>query len=135
MSRNTTHRSSEVAFNGSLLHHVFGGLVSANATTRFLRWVAPCDGTFVVADLGVIVSPTNAASVLRIGVYTDTDYFFDDKNIQNIALGRTDLLSDALFLVKTVSKGDIIVAEFTNADTTGELALTLVIEPRTSTVS
>lgn len=135
MSRNTTHRSSEVAFNGSLLQEYVFGVVSANATTRFARFVAPCDGTIVVAYLGVIVTPTNAAAVLRMGVYTATTSLLNNKNIQNIALGRTDLLSDALFVSKTVTKGDIIVAEFVNADTTGELALTIVIEPRTSTVS
>lgn len=130
MSRATTHRSSEVEYNGKLLHTIVAGVVSANATTRFLRWVSPCDGTIRHADLGVIVTPTNAAAVVRIGLYTDTDSHFDDKNIQNIALGPVDLLSDALFVLKTVNKDDILVAEFTNADTTGELALTLVIEPR-----
>lgn len=130
MSRNTTHRSSEVEYNGKHLHTVSGGVVSANATTRFLRWVAPCDATIVGADLGIIVVPTNAAAVLRIGLYTDTDSHFDDKNIQNRALGTTDLLGDALFVLKTVNKGDILVAELTNADATGELALTLVFEPR-----
>jgi len=137
MSRNTTHKSGEVAFDGKLLLPVVAGLVSANATTRFLRWVAPCDGTIVVARLGIIVMPTNAAAVLRIGTYDDTDYFFDDKNIQNLAAAGTnyDILSDALFVVKTVTMGQIIVAELTNADATGELALTLVIEPRASTVS
>jgi hypothetical protein len=130
MSRNTTHRSSEVEYNGKLLFPVVAGLVSANATTRFARFVAPCDCTIVQADLGVIVVPTNAAAVIRIGVRTDTDYFLDDLNIQNKALGTHDLLSDALFVVKDVSKGDVVVVEFTNADTTGELALTLVFEPR-----
>lgn len=132
MSRATTHRSSDVEYNGKHLQEYFGGLVSANATTRFMRFVAPCDGTIVAARLGIIVMPTNAAAVIRIGLYSDTDSHLDDKNIQNIAAAGSDvdLLSDPLFVLKTVNKGDIIVVELTNADTTGELAVTLVVEPR-----
>lgn len=137
MSRNTTHKSGEVAFDGKLLYTLAAGLVSANATTRFFRWVAPCDGTIIVANMGVIVQPTNAAAVVRIGLYSDTDSHLDDKNIQNIGAAGTivDLLADALFVLKTVNKGDILVMELTNADTTGELAFTIVVEPRASMVS
>lgn len=129
MSRATTHRSSDVEYNGKHLYTVTGGLVSANATTRFMRFVAPCDGTIREFLLGVIVTPTNAAAVIRMGTYNDTDSHLDDKNIQNLAIGVTDMLGDALFVDKTVSKGEMMVVEFTNADTTGELAVTIVIEP------
>ncbi len=130
MSRTTTHRSSEVEYNGKLLQAYSFGLVSANATTRFGRVVAPCDGKFVDLVLGTIATPTNAAAVLRVGLSTDTDYFLDDKNIQNQAVGSVSLIGDALFVQKDVTRGDIIVFEFTNADTTGEIAVTAIIEPR-----
>lgn len=130
MSRSTTHRSSDVEYNGKNLAEFFGGLVSANATTRFMRFVAPCDGTIKEFLLGVIVSPTNAAAVIRMGTYDDTDSHLDDKNIQNLAIGSYDMLSDALFVNKEVTRGRMYVVELTNADTTGELAVTIVIEPR-----
>lgn len=130
MSRSTTHRSSDVEYNGKSLVNFFGGLVSANATTRFIRFVAPCDGTIREFLLGVIAVPTNAASVIRLGLNSDTDSHLDDKNIQNLAIGTYDMLSDPLFLIKDVSRGQIYVVEFTNADTTGELTVSIVIEPR-----
>lgn len=137
MSRNTTHKSGEVSFDGKLMYALQAGVVSANSTQRIFRWVAPCDGTIIVAKMGVIVQPTNAAAVVRIGTYDDTDSHFDDKNVQNIGAAGTivDLLADALFVLKTVNRGQILVIEHTNADTTGELAFTIVIEPRASTVS
>lgn len=130
MSRATTHKTSEAEYDGKLTSEFVGGLVSANATTRFIWFVAPCDGTVKEFLLGTIVSPTNAAAVIRMGLASDTDSMLDDKNIQNQAVGTVNLISDALFVSKTVTRGDVIVVEFTNADTTGELAVTIVIEPR-----
>jgi len=129
MSRATTHRSSEVDFNGKLLYVAgTGRLVVSAATVEFGWFVAPCDGTIRQASIHVVAVPTHATNVLSFGSEDDTDLLLDDLDIKDRAAGHHDLT--ALFAVVTVNRGEAYQWEWEGGDTTGEIITSMVIEPR-----
>lgn len=130
MSRSTTHRSSDVAWDGKKLSEYSGGGVSVNGTLQLRRWVAPCDGTIVSIGLNVGTTPTNAAAALQIGTLADPDSHLDDYDLTDHATGFVELIANALTLETEVTKGTVYVIGFVNADTTGEIDVSVIVEPR-----
>lgn len=128
MSRAKTHRSGDVEYDGKMLFAISGGATSANSTQRLARFVAPCD-----MDLNVLVTITtlfsNAAATFRVGLISDTDSLLDDYDLTDVAAGIYDLTRDPLMVSRRVTRGQVVVVELTNADTTGVLDFTIVGEP------
>lgn len=129
MSRSTTHRSSDVAYNGELLFDVHGGAVSINGTTQFIKFLAPCDGTIKDVNLNITTTATNAAARLRIGTSAAPTSILNDFVLTNLATGYRNLISNALLVSTAIVRGNAYVVGFVNADTTGEIFASLVIEP------
>lgn len=131
MSRNTTHRSSEVMFNGKLLTAFCDRFVVANATSRFGWFVAPCDGTIVQLDINCIVTPTHATNDLSLGTVADIDSVLDEFDVTNLATGYRSLIGETLGVGGlNVTKGEVYAWGWVGADTTGEIATLVTIEPR-----
>jgi len=136
MSRNTTHRSSEVAFNGNALWTHQAAATAAAATQRFGYFVAPFDGTIVAAGYNIDTQATHATNDLSLGTVADIDSIFDEIDITNLATGYRDLISATQGVGGlNVTKGETYAWGWVGGDTTGHLTAFLVIEPRTSTVS
>lgn len=129
MSRSTTHRSGDVAFNGEKLSEYGGGGTSINGTLQLARWVAPCDGEMVSVGLNVETQPTNAAAALQIGTIADPDSHLDDYDLTNHATGFIELIADALMIETSITKGESYAVNFVNADTTGAVSVTVIVEP------
>lgn len=130
MSRATTHRSSEVEFSGKLLYTVKGGAVAINGTTEPVRWAAPCDGNIRMVQVTITTMFTHASAALRIGSQATPDDLLNDYVLQNIAAGTYDLAYNVLMVSRTITAGTAYTVGIVCGDTTGELDLTLVIEPR-----
>lgn len=128
MAAGNTHRSGDVEYDGKLLYMISGGATSANSTQRLARWVAPCDGTMEV-QVNITTLFSNAAAVFRVGTIADTDSHLDDYSLTNVVAGWYDLTHNALMLSRTVTKGTVYVVELTNADTTGVLDFSIVVDP------
>lgn len=129
MSRSTTHRSSDVAYNGKALYVVSSRIAATAATVEFGHFMAPCDGTIVYAAVNTVTAPTHATSDLYLGIVSDTDSLLAVTDWQNHATGVADVTPD-LLLSGAVSQGSAYHWTFAGGDTTGELFVTLVIEPR-----
>lgn len=129
MSRSTTHRSGDVAYNGELLDTVNGGAVSINGTTKIIRWVAPCDGTLEDVNLFISTLASNAAARLRIGTPAAPTSILNDFVLTNIATGYRNLKGNALLVSTAITRGQAYEVGFVNADATGELNVGLVIVP------
>ena len=130
MSRTTTYRSSDVAFNGKLLCCYAGGAVAINGTTEPIRWVAPCDGTIVMALIKITTVFTHATAALRIGSQATPDDLLNDYVLTSIAAGSYDLTKDTLMAASpAVTRGTAYTMGIVCGDTTGELDAVIVIEP------
>lgn len=131
MSRATTHRSSEVEYNGKALWVHQADATAAAATQRFGYFVAPCDGTIVAAGYNVDVDPSHATNNLSLGTVADIDSIFDEVDITDIGLGYHDLMGGTLGTGGlTVTKGEVYAFGWAGGDTDGHLTAFLVIEPR-----
>lgn len=130
MSRATTHRSSEVEYNGKHLVSFCARQVVANATTRFGHFVAPCDGTIRQLEVNCTTSPTNATNDLSFGTVADIDSHLNEIDITDLATGRTDYIAHANVISLEVTKGEVYAWGWVGADTTGELTTLITIEPR-----
>lgn len=126
------HRSGLVEYDGDLLYQVDCGYQAAsNGTTKFGYWVAPCNGKIVAVNLRVITAVTHASAELNIGITSDTDSLLDAYDLTSVTAGYYDLVGDATMVSTTVSKGSAYHASLTSGDTTGDIALSLVIRPGT----
>lgn len=130
MSRNTTHRSSDVAYNGKHLVSFCARFVAAAATSRFGHFVAPCDGTIVQMEVNCTTSPTHATNDLSLGTVADIDSLLNEIDITDLATGRTDYIAHANVISLQVTKGEVYAWGWVGGDTTGELTTLLTIEPR-----
>lgn len=131
MSRATTHRSGEVAYDGKMLYTFSANQVVANATTKFGHFVAPCDGTVVQIGGNCIVTPTNATNDLSFGTVADVDSVLDEYDVQNLATGAFDLTGATQGTGGfTITKGEAYCWTWVGADTTGQIVTSVVIEPR-----
>lgn len=133
MSRATTHRSSDVAYNGKNLYTVHGHIVATAAAVAFGHFVAPCAGRIVRALVDTIVAPTHATSDLSFGTVADPDSHINEIDWQNHAVNTVDLANGTEgtdpYLDFDIVEGESYAWVFTGGDTTGELVTTLVIEP------
>ena len=134
MSRASTHRSGDVAYNGKHLYTVTGRVVAAASTQRFGHFVAPCDGRIVAALVNTVVTPTHATSDLSFGKVSDIDSHINEIDWQNHATGVVDLAALGSegtdpYLDFDIVKGEVYAWGFVGGDTTGELVTTMVIEP------
>lgn len=130
MSRATTYRSSDVAYNGKHLYSVHSRAVAAAATTRFGHFVAPCDGTIVQMEVNCTTQPTHATNDLSFGTVADIDSHLNEVDITDLATGRTDYISHANVITLEVTKGEVYAWGWVGGDTTGELTALITIEPR-----
>lgn len=131
MSRATTYRSSDVAYNGKHLVSFCARQVVAAATTRFGHFVAPCDGTIVQMEVNCTTTPTHATNNLSLGTVADIDSILDEVDITDLATGRTDYIGGTLGVGGlTITKGEVYAWGWVGGDTTGELTTLLTIEPR-----
>lgn len=127
-------RTSALQYDGSL-PVVINSPVMAYAATAVSNqgsFVAPCDLEIVAAVLNVIVTPTHATADLNIGTRADADAFLDLFEVTDLATGVHDLLTEGgvLWVNKNINRGDVVEFELTAADTTGDIAVTLVCMPR-----
>lgn len=131
MSRASTHRSSEVEYNGKLLYTFQAAATAAAATQRFGYFVAPCDGVIVDAGINIDTQATHATNDVSLGTVADIDSIFDEFDIQNDAVGYQNLMG---FTQGTgglnVTRGEAYAWGWVGGDTTGHLTTYLVIEPR-----
>ena len=129
MSRSTAYRSSDVAYNGELLFDVHGGAVSINGTTKIIRFVAPCDGT--IEDVNTFISTlfSNAAARLRMGTPAAPTSILNDFVLTNLATGYRNLKGNALLVSTAIVRGQAYEVGLVNADTTGEMNVSVVISP------
>lgn len=130
MTRATTYRSSDVAYNGKHLVSFCARQVVANATTRFGHFVAPCDGTIVQLEVNCTTTPTHATNDLSFGTVADIDSHLNEVDITGLATGRHDYISHANVISREVTKGEVYAWGWVGADTTGELTTLITIEPR-----
>lgn len=130
MTRATTHRSSDVEFNGKLLYSFSAAATAAAATQRFGYFVAPCDGTIVQMEVNCDTSPTHATNNLSLGTVADIDSLLNEIDITDLATGRTDYIGHADVISLQVTKGEVYAWGWVGGDTTGELTTLLTIEPR-----
>lgn len=130
MSRATTHKSSEVAWDGKRQFSVHDRLVASAATVRAGYFVAPCDGTIVQLEVNCIVTPTHATNDLSFGTVADIDSNLNEVDITDLATGRTDYIAHANVLSLSVTKGEAYAWGWVGGDTTGELVFLVTIEPR-----
>lgn len=126
MSRSTTHRSSDVEFNQKLLYEVAGGVVSVNGTAKFIRWVAPCDGTIRACYWTPTVTATNAAARLRVGSAASPTALLNDYVLTNVTTGG-DIIGS--FTAVALTRGTAYQCSMVNADTTGEVDVIIIVEP------
>lgn len=130
MSRSTSYRSGEVAFDGKLLYVVGAAATAAAATQRFGHFVAPCDGTIVQLNANCTTTPTHATNDLSFGTMADIDSHLNEIDITDLATGNVDYASHANVLSLSVTKGEAYAWGWVGGDTTGVLVTTVVIEPR-----
>ena len=128
MSRSTTHRSSDVNFNGKALQQWQSGRVTAANSTQKFGFVSICDGTIVQLLVNIVTALTNAAAALQLGTETSLTRNLANLDIHSYAAGLFDLTP--LLASATVSRGDAIVFSVIDGDTTGLLDAAIVIEPR-----
>ena len=131
MTRATTHRSSEVEYNGKALWVHQADFTAAAATSRFGHFVAPCDGTIVDAGYNVDVDPSHATNNFSLGTLADIDSVFDEVDITDIGLGYHSLMGGTLGTGGlSITKGEVYAFGWVGGDTDGHLTAFLVIEPR-----
>ena len=136
MSRATTHRASEVQYDGSALWTFQAAATAAATTQRFGYFVAPCDGTIVDAGYNIDTQATHATNDLSLGTVADIDSIFDEIDITSLATGFRSLMGATQGVGGlTVTKGEVYAWGWVGGDTTGHLTAYLVIEPRKSAVS
>lgn len=129
MSRATTHRSSDVEYNGKHLYTVTGRATAAASTQRFGHFVAPCDGTIREMLANFTTQPTHATNDLSFGTIADIDSHLNEVDITNQAVGVVNYVSHANILSLAVTKGEAYAWGWVGGDTTGEVVTTIVIEP------
>lgn len=133
MSRNITHRSGDVDYDGKNLYTVYGRVVAAASTQRFGHFVAPCNGKIRRALVATAVAPTHATSDLSFGTVADPDSHINEIDWQNHALDTVDLCNSTEgtdpYLDYDIVEGTAYAWAFAGGDTTGELITCLVIEP------
>lgn len=130
MSRSTTHRSSDVEFNGKLLYVIGAGFQAAAAVNRFGHFVAPCDGTIRQLNANFTTTPTHATNNLSFGTVADIDSHLNEIDVTDLATGNVDYIAHANVLSLTISKGEAYAWGWDCGDTTGFLVTSIVIEPR-----
>lgn len=133
MSRNTTHRSSEIEFNGKLCYAVFGAATAAAATQRFGEFVAPCDGKIRVLARNITTQATHATNDLSFGTLADIDSHLNEVDITNAATGYIDYCTGVEgtepLLDLDIVAGQVYAWGWVGGDTTGHMATVVVIEP------
>lgn len=131
MTRATTHRSSEVEFNGKLLINKGGNTTAANDTHQFGHFIAPCDGTIVQHDVYTNVAVTHASANFLFGSVDDTDANVDDYDLEDVVADTlTSLMGHASQVSTTITKGKCYCWSLTSGDTTGNITTSVTIEPR-----
>jgi len=129
MSRNTTHKSADVEYNGKLLCTFSARITATAATVKFGHFVAPCDGTIVQASINTPTAPTHATSDISFGTNAAPTGHMPTTDWQNHATGPADVLASFTGSV-SITKDEVYCWQFAGGDTTGELVTSLVIEPR-----
>lgn len=131
MSRATTHRASQEAYDGKGRFTIQAAATAANATQRFGYFVAPCDCTIVDAGYNVDVDPTHATNDLSLGTVADIDSVFDEIDITSIGTGFKSLMGATLGTGGlNLTRGEVYAFGWVGGDTTGHLTAFLVCEPR-----
>jgi len=133
MSRATTHRSSEVEYNGKLLYIIYGAATAAAATQRFGEFVAPCDGKIRMLGRTITTVATHATNNLSFGTLADIDSHLNEVDITDTVAGFVDYCTGVEgvepLLDLDVVKGEVYAWGWVGGDTTGHLATVVVIEP------
>ena len=130
MSRATTHRSSEVAFNGKLLYVIGSGATASAATVRFGHFVAPCDGTIRQLNCNVVTVATHATNDLSFGTMADIDSHLNEVDMTDVAAGNVDYAAHANVITLVITAGEAYAWGWAGGDTTGQFTCSVVIEPR-----
>lgn len=132
MTRSPKVRSGDIEFDGQGAVTFFssGRLTSVNGTVR-TGFVSPITGKVVSFDLNIDTAFTNAAATANMGTWADAqnDNMLNDFPIQNLTGYRSNIIGDALFILKDVAKGGLYGIGFTNADTTGNGTITVGVAP------
>jgi hypothetical protein len=130
MSRATTHRSGDVAFNGKLLYVIGSGATASSATVRFGHFVAPCDGTIVQLNVNVVTVATHATNDISFGIMSDIDSHLNEVDMTDVAAGNTNYVGHANILSVTITAGEAYAWGWAGGDTTGQFTCSVVVEPR-----
>lgn len=131
MTRSPLARSSQIEWDSiaGIASFSSGRLTSVNGTVR-TAFVAPFTGYVNGFDVNIDTAFTNAAARANMGTYADAqnDDLLDDFVIQNLT-GYQNLIGSALWVSKAVTKGTLYGIGFTNADITGNGAITVTLGP------
>lgn len=133
MSRATTHRSSEVEFNGKLLYTFTSNFIAAAATSRFGHFTAPCDGKIRMLGRDITTVATHATNNLSFGTLADIDSHLNEVDITDAVEGFVDYCTGIEgvepLLDLDIVKGETYAWGWVGGDTTGQLGTIIVIEP------
>ena len=127
MSRPTTYRTGDAAFNGKIMHVISLGRLTAAAAAVKYGWVAPCDGTIKQFDVLTTTAVTHATAAISLGTEASVTANLGSVDIHSVTAGLVDYTSS--LASATVTKGTGYVLVFTSGDTTGVITVGLVIEP------
>jgi hypothetical protein len=132
MTRSPRARSGDVEFDafGAVAFFSSGRLTSINGTVRTI-FCSPMTGKVVSFDLNIDTAFTNAAARANMGTLADAqnDNLLDDFVITNLTGYQSHVIGSALWVSKTIDKGQLYGLGFTNADATGLGTMTVGIAP------
>lgn len=107
-----------------------GRLTNAASAVAGAAFVAPFAGTIEAYHVNIDTQFTHANAALNMGLLSDIDSHLDDYDLTTSFTGYRNLIGNALFILKTITKGELYQsAGLVASDTTGKLTATVEIAP------